>query len=93
MRTSRAIAAGILLLIPLCVCLPARAAEQAAPPLLFDFGPAFKLDSVQTTDANTSLTETGALSITTGHEAPWPGITLKAPRGKWDLSAYQTLAL
>ncbi len=31
----------------------------------------------------------GGLRLTTGHEAEWPGITLKAPDGRWDLSSYR----
>jgi hypothetical protein len=39
-------------------------------------------------DSKVKLTEDGALRIETGLEKSWPGITLKAPAGKWDLSKY-----
>ncbi len=54
--------------------------------ILLDFGAPFETSVVQTSDAQISLTERRRLHIRTGHEAPWPGITLKAPDGKWDLS-------
>jgi hypothetical protein len=55
---------------------------------LFDFGPGFDAGVVAATDAQATVTETGALRIAAGHTAPWPGVTLKAPQGRWDLSAY-----
>ncbi len=60
--------------------------------ILFGFGPAFETSTVQTSDARVSLTANGRLQIRTGHEAPWPGITLEAPDGKWDLSARETIS-
>src|SRR5262245_7427231 len=63
--------------------------EGAAPPLtLFDFGKAFERKLLATTDAVASVTRAGALALRTGHRADWPGATLKAPKGKWDLSRY-----
>jgi len=34
-----------------------------------------------------------ALRVMTGHREPWPGVTLSAPSGQWDLSPYQYLTL
>jgi len=34
-----------------------------------------------------------ALRLDTGHKAQWPGITIKAPSGKWDLSARRVVKL
>ncbi len=33
------------------------------------------------------------LRVSTGHEQPWPGITIKAPEGGWDLSAFAEIAV
>jgi len=72
------------------------AAEEAprhAELVIFDFGRGFDVGSVITTDAEATLREGGALLIETGHNKPWPGITLKAPAGKWDLSKYEYVSL
>jgi hypothetical protein len=79
---------GILFLSAI-VSVPS--AKAAQPKVLFDFGKEFPLSSVGTQDASVSLSDSGALRIATGHANKWPGITLKAPQGKWDLSAYSCL--
>jgi len=70
-----------------------RAADKPLPCVLFDFESekVLKLASVNA-DAKFALVEQGqghALRIETGHKSPWPGITIKAPGGAWDLSAYR----
>ncbi|MBN2139093.1 MAG: beta-galactosidase [Sedimentisphaerales bacterium] len=65
------------------------AASAAQPVLLFDFGSGFPVASVQTSDAKADLSASGSLRVTTGHEKTWPGITLKAPEGKWNLAPYR----
>ncbi len=62
------------------------AAEQAGSPALLDFGGRFDISSVITSDARVTPAAPGGLRIETGHKERWPGITLKAPAGKWDLS-------
>ncbi len=69
------------------------AAEQAGSPALLDFGGRFDIGSVVTTDANAAKAEAGGLRIETGHKERWPGITLKAPAGKWDLSKCEYVCL
>ncbi len=40
------------------------------------------------------MTDRGrALHVATGHEVQWPGITIPAPKGKWDLSAFARLTM
>lgn len=59
--------------------------------LLFDFNRSIDLTKVATEDATVSATKFGSnsgLRVTTGHERTWPGITLHAPAGPWDLSAF-----
>ncbi len=65
------------------------AAEQSQSLVLFDFGRSFDIGSVITSDAKVMLPRSGTLRIETGHKNQWPGITLKAPAGKWDLSKYE----
>ena len=76
---------------PLTFLLAARMLFGAGdpPPLtLFDFGKGFERKLISTTDATASVTRAGTLSLRTGHRADWPGGSLKAPKGRWDLSSY-----
>jgi hypothetical protein len=61
-------------------------AGDPPPVTLFDFGKGFERKLLSATDAAASVTRAGTLSLRTGHRVDWPGATLKAPRGKWDLS-------
>lgn len=61
--------------------------------VLFDFGSGFDASAVAASDARATVTSEGALRIEMGHEEPWPGVTLKAPQGKWDLSGYEYVSL
>ncbi|MHC4462692.1 MAG: beta-agarase, partial [Planctomycetota bacterium] len=72
---------------------PLRAAEQAQSLVLFDFGKGFDVGTVVTNDTKVTLSKGGKLRIETGHEKQWPGITLKAPAGKWDLSKYEYVSI
>jgi hypothetical protein len=79
-------------LVAVTVTFAAFAADQ----MLFDFAPGFDLANVRTADAAMSVTNTStgfALRVVTGHQTPWPGITLPAPGGHWDLSARSSVAL
>ncbi|MCP4609266.1 MAG: beta-agarase [Planctomycetes bacterium] len=69
------------------------ASQQSSSLVLFDFHQDFNIDSVTTSDAKVTLSESRALRIQTGHTNQWPGITLKAPAGKWDLSKYQHISI
>jgi hypothetical protein len=68
-------------------------AEKTASPILFDFGPGFDANSVATSDAKATVTNAGALRVEAGHTDPWPGVTLRAPKGRWGLSPYEYLSL
>jgi len=75
-------------------CVSALPAAQDIQSLvLFDFAEAFDTNSVVTTDAKVSRSEDGGLWVETGHEKQWPGLTLKAPAGKWDLSKYEYVSV
>src|SRR5260221_14212080 len=72
------------------------ASVSAAERVLFDFTQPCDLSKIATTDAKRTTPEstkrTGLLVLTEHHQ-PWPGITLVAPQGHWDLSPYaQVLA-
>ena len=68
------------------------ATEQGDSLVLFTFGGNFDIGSVVTSDAKVTRAAAG-LRIETGHKKPWPGITLKAPSGKWDLSKYEYISI
>jgi len=74
---------GCLVMITTTSLLPAvsLSAERA----LVDFQRPFDVASVEARDAKVSQTG-AALHVATGRKATWPGITLKAPGGHWDLS-------
>ncbi|MHC4741000.1 MAG: beta-galactosidase [Planctomycetota bacterium] len=61
-------------------------AGGAKPVVLFDFGVGFDAGSMQTQDSKAAVSDAGALRVETGHKERWPGVILKAPAGKWDLS-------
>jgi hypothetical protein len=65
---------------------PALANDVPRPMVLFDFGSGFDAGAVDASDAQAAVTPAGTLRVELGHQAAWPGVTLKAPRGKWDLA-------
>ena len=69
------------------------ASQRNTSLVLFDFRENFDIDSVVTSDAKVTLSKNRALEVKTGHEKQWPGVTLKAPMGKWDLSKYEYVSL
>ena len=71
----------------------ALSAEKEPSLVLFDFSEDFNIGSVVTSDAKITLPRSGTLRIETGHKNQWPGITLKAPAGKWDLSKYEYVSI
>jgi hypothetical protein len=66
--------------------------ETGSKPLL-EFGPGFDAAAAGTNDAKATVTGAGTLRMETGHKNQWPGITLKASGGKWDLSPFESVAL
>ncbi|HWI55618.1 MAG TPA: hypothetical protein VNZ22_00225, partial [Bacillota bacterium] len=82
--------------LAVCVFSFAALAASAADLVLFDFTKPFDSAKILSTDAKVSAINSGsgsALRVTTGHQQPWPGITLAAPAGHWELSAYAQIAL
>lgn len=75
---------------------PAARAEEPPSLVLYDFGKGFDFTSVKAADAKVS--EAGnekapAMRVVAGHKNDWPGVTLPAPRGHWDLSAYRRISM
>jgi hypothetical protein len=71
---------------------PAWAADLTLIELPKQYGPA----AVAVTGASATLARSGGrdvLRIATRHAEDWPGVTLKAPAGSWDLAAYGQVAL
>ncbi|MBI3831800.1 MAG: beta-galactosidase [Planctomycetes bacterium] len=70
-----------------------HAAEEL---VVVDFGKDFDLAKQHTSDVKAEVVkdgETAKLRIASGHKDPWPGITIKAPGGNWDLGAYEYVAI
>jgi hypothetical protein len=82
--------------IMLCMLAGLFFAGSAEAMTLFDFEGGFKIDSVSASEADISVTREppkGALRLRTGKSQRWPGVTLKAAEGKWDLSGYKDIIL
>jgi hypothetical protein len=59
--------------------------------VLFDFRDSFEPSSVATAEARANASAAGSqtcLRVETQRSAAWPGVTLRAPGGRWNLSAY-----
>jgi hypothetical protein len=81
-------------LASLWVALCGLAAEPAR--VIFDFAAPLDTSRLTLQDARAESVETQGrrvLRVTTGHAAPWPGVTLPAPGGPVDLSAYAYVQL
>ena len=79
-----------------CVMCWAIALPVDAEQVLFSFDQDSCLDSVEARDTDVELVDhdgVKSLHLTTGHQQQWPGITLKAPRGRWDLSRCEYVAV
>jgi hypothetical protein len=72
---------------------PLWAEGQAQPLTLFSFDKGFDISEVITSDAKVNLSQDGTLRMETGTKQNWPGITLKAPAGKWNLSKYEYITV
>ena len=73
--------------------LPLWAERQTQSLTLFSFDKGFDISEVITSDAKVSLSEEAALRMETGTKQNWPGFTLKAPIGRWDLSKYEYITV
>jgi hypothetical protein len=68
----------------------------AAEKVLFDFEPPLDAAKFPVSDSKTTLVPSSlgrALRVQTGHRENWPGVTLPAPDGKWDLLAFDEVTM
>ena len=79
----------------MALCLFAGSASGAnvlsTDQFLFDFDHGFDFSKVEARDATVSASRLGdgfAVRITAGHRLQWPGITLPAPGGTWNLASH-----
>jgi hypothetical protein len=83
--------------------LAAAAPGQTTNLTLYEFQPKFSRAGIGATDATIAMgvwdpnpkvpfIQT-CLRVTTGHQQPWPGITLPAPNGSWNLSPFEHVAV
>jgi len=84
---------GIILSGFLAGVVALSATQELQSLVLFDFEKGFDIGTVITSDAKVTVSEGGSLRIETGHKEQWPGITLRAPAGKWDLSKYEYMSI
>jgi len=86
-----------MVLLAAVLAAAAPAAPRAAGDLvLLDFEAGFDAAAVVAADARASVVRSAggpALAVATGRADPFPGVTLKAPAGSWDLSKYEYVAL
>lgn len=71
-------------------------ATGGAQMVLYDFEGAFAFDKVEARDVKVSGAKVDGnswLRMETGHGQEWPGITLPAPTGRWDLSPFARVEL
>ena len=73
--------------------LPLWVEGQAQSLALFSFDKGFDTSEAITSDAKVNLSQDGTLRIETGTKQNWPGITLKAQTGRWDLSKYEYITI
>ena len=76
-----------------CTLLPPAAGQDVPSLRLVSFTERFALETVPQRDAQIAVTESGALRLETGNTHPWPGIDLKAPDTRWNLSGYLHVAI
>jgi len=86
----------MVVLLAAVLTLPAVRASAAETKLIEGFEGKFDLAKVKTADAAVKLVRgatSTALRIDTGHKHDWPGVTLRPPGDKWDLSAWASLRI
>ncbi len=74
----------------------ATAASAAGPKVLFDFETADQAKSFNTLDSTAAVVMRDGgrvLEVELGSERPYPNVTLQAPEGGWDLSAYESVEM
>jgi hypothetical protein len=89
-------AIGLLAAWGVLSCACADAAEGAGEKVLFNFDAGFDFAKVDARGVTVSAAKRDAgqaLRMAVKHDQDWPGITLPAPGGSWDLSAHTNVSL
>lgn len=73
---------------PWSIVCPALCALLAATSLLAA-PKELSLEKIQPTDSKISRADSGAVRLETGRKHQWPGVTIVAPEGTWDLSPFE----
>ncbi len=81
----------VALLCAIVVCVAAAPEGRADQPLL-TFDAKMDVAGIEARDAKVQVRGEW-LQIATGNRESWPGITLKAPGGRWDLTPFEHLAV
>lgn len=74
------------------LCLMTGMCVNAEYYQLWTFSLPYNPDSITVADATFTVADQ-AMTIKTGHQQPWPGVTLTAPKKPWDLTAYRSVCL
>jgi hypothetical protein len=78
-----------------CLLIFGVTSSRAADRVLVNIDGQFDVAAVEARDAEVSLLDRdgrSALRIATGHKDTWPGVTLKAPSGAWNLATFTHVA-
>jgi len=86
----------ILGFLPILFLIPSPKASQGQEIPLLRFHPSLPTDLFLPQDAQIQWVHRGksyVLRVQTGHTHPWPGVTIRAPQGQWDLSKQTELVV
>jgi len=84
---------SIVLFANLLLLAVSATGEKTQSLVLFDFEKGFDVSTVQASDAKVAVSASNTLRIETGTNKNWPGITLQAANGRWDLSEYEYVCI
>ena len=87
---------GTVIFLALVGLSPAQSARTAEALPIEGFEGKFNIAKIKTQDAKVALVKgakSTALRIDFGHKNAWPGIAIAAPKGKWDLSKWTSIAI
>jgi hypothetical protein len=90
----RTLATAAALVLLMAACEPS--ALSADPLTLVAFDSQFDTAALALEDATArgaGQGPSGVLEIATGHAAPWPGVTIRAPADHWELSSFAGVAV
>ena len=87
---------GIRRIILSVLLAASTGAGTSADLTLFDFEGGFDASKIAGQDAKAATMKSGdgtALKVSAGHQQQWPGVTLVAPAGLWNLTPFESVVL